>query len=143
MQKLSVSSKDIELDASDTEDIRDNSEQVQNVAAKKITSERADYHKNPLISDKSEQQGEELTIDIDAKVAQAAAQESAKESAQKTVKESVREVMQSTLSSVNQKAQNKDTDKDKRHKMFTQFEREKQEAIRKAVQKISNVKDAR
>lgn len=142
-KEIDISVNDISLDTDDTEIAQENSEGIQQLTTNAINDSKAEYFKNPLIGDNTASASEEISLEVEKEAVDAIAQESTKESAQKSVKESVREVMQSTLSSVNKKAQSKDTDKDKKYKLFTQFEREKQDAMRKAVQKVNRARNAR
>lgn len=134
---------DIEFAMKDVDNSGINSENTQQAVAEQIQSSKPEYLKNPMFEDVSDSDAEVISMNIAKEVTQAEKQEFVKESSQKNVRESIRETMQSILSNVNQKLQSEDTDKDKKYKMFTRFEIEKQDAIRKTVQKISNAKDAR
>ena len=141
--EMELSDKDIELASFETDTVQNNTEEVLDDVETEIVETRAEYLKNPQILDITENQSEEYVGEAKEENTDAITKESAKDAAQQEVKESVKEMMQSTLSSLNKKAQEKDTDKDKKHKLFTQFEREKKDALRKTVQKVSKARDAR
>ena len=105
-------------------------------------SSRVPTGNNPNIPDDTTFE-DEVSADIKLGVNEAVAKEAMDESSQQIIQDAIAEVMQATLSNENLNAQQSDTNKDSRRKMFTRFEQQKQAAIRKAVQRISKVRDAR
>ena len=140
---MKVSDKDLEAFSDESDTVRNNANEVEQDTEEHILSETEEALKNPNIQNEAEAESEDFNIDVKDEHADAIVKESAKDKAQQNVNEAVLEVMQSTLSGMNKKEQAKDSDNDKKHKLFTQFEREKKEALIKTVQKVSKAKDAR
>ena len=140
---MTVSDAEIEAETVEDESSNDNLEILNEQIAEQINSSKPEYMKNPGIVDDEEIQSEEFTPDMDVEQMEVIAADSTKESIRAEVRSAVLELMQSTLSETNKNEQKKDSDTDKRHKLFTQFEREKKDALRKTVQKINRARDAR
>ena len=145
MTQMTISDKDIENETVKKENAGRKSDlkALNKQIAEQINSSKPEYMKAPNIVDEEEVQSEEYTPDINEEQTEAISADSAKESIRAEVRSAVLELMQSTLSETNKNAQKKDSDVDKRHKLFTQFEREKKDALRKTVQKINRARDAR
>ena len=142
---ISVSDHDIDLESDNNPD--NNTRELEIVAQKavveNITEERENVYLNPLIHDTRVDTEERMAEAADLEITEIAEQGAMQESTRNTVKSEVVETMQSTLSDVGKRAQKKDTDNDKKHKMFTEFENKKRSELRKTVQKVSKARDVR
>ncbi len=142
---ISVSDHDVDLESDNNPD--NNTRELEIVAQKavveNITEERENVYLNPLIHDTRVDTEERMAEAADLEITEIAEQDAMQESTRNTVKSEVVETMQSTLSDVGKRAQKKDTDNDKKHKMFTEFENKKRSELRKTVQKVSKARDVR
>ena len=108
-----------------------------------ITDERENVYLNPLIHDTRIDTEDRMAETADLEITDIAEQGAMEESTRNSVKSEVAETMKSTLSDVSKRAQKKDTDNDKKHKLFTEFENKKRSQLRKTVQKVSKARDVR
>ena len=108
-----------------------------------ITDATLSSFNNPLIPDTNSRNRAAAEDVARATLKELAAQEPVKESAKVIFKNDVAEVMKSTLSGVSKREQQKDTDRDKKHKILTQFENLKRSEARKTVQKVNKARDVR
>jgi len=142
---MSVSDHDIDLESDNNPD--NNTKELEIVAQKaveeNITDERENVYLNPLIHDTRIDTEDRMAETADLEITDIAEQGAMEESTRNSVKSEVAETMKSTLSDVSKRAQKKDTDNDKKHKLFTEFENKKRSQLRKTVQKVSKARDVR
>ncbi len=142
--EISISDNDIKLvDVPNSVESEDEMPAAQEDVKASIADATTEAYTNPLIRDNRDAIYEEADAAIKDEMKVVASVDAAKTSSKAVVKADVAEIMQSSLSSVGVRAQRKDSDNDKKHKLFTQFENQKRNEARKTVQKVNKARDAR
>ena len=142
--EISISDNDINLvDVPNSVEEKDEMPAAQEDIKASIDDATTEAYTNPLIRDNRDAIYDEADAAIREEMKVVASVDAAKTSSKAVVKDDVAEIMQSALSSVGVRAQRKDSDNDKKHKLFTQFENQKRNEARKTVQKVNKARDAR